>query len=85
MPIKGRISQAAELRLVFWEARFSVENLLSAFRFRKPNGKCAKHRQISNQKIVLNDSFALNVTSYHSQLAIFFFLQFDDLDDFQKL
>ena len=31
-----------------------------------------QNRPISNQKIVINDSFAHNLTCYHAQITIFF-------------
>ena len=34
--------------------------------------KWAKHRQISNPKIALNDSFAHNLICYYAQSTIFF-------------
>ena len=57
---------------------------LLAFNFRKPKRKWTKDTQISNQKLVLNDSFANYLTCYHAQIIIFFY-HVDDLDAFQKL
>ena len=56
-----------------WETDFAIKNFLSAFRVRTPNRQWAKHRQISNQKNFLNDSFVNNLTCYYyAQSSIFF-------------
>ena len=55
----------------FDRQEFLITNILPVFNLRTTNRKCAKHKQISDRKIGLNNSVGQNLTCNHAQITIF--------------
>ena len=56
---------------VLIDKNFSLQTFYQDLNFQKTNGKCVTHKQISDRKIVLNNSVGQNLSYYHAQITIF--------------